>query len=366
MPGAEEHSPRTRRKICSLVDDGFACPIDVAARISTLLPFGTEFSVSSARRIIKLYQETGQVLSDRQIVRHAKDVIAKQRVKQRPERIPNVVRAFIFTLYTACALLTGEEVKRKIWLQHEFNISLSSVASVRASQNFNRRRNDRARPGFDPVTQSQWKQMFEDMEIEEEHLLFIDETHKNSKDFFRTYGYYQPGRRAWTPIDPRSNISASYSTLATFSVDGMIDWHTVTLSRNGAFGQPKAIDTTDFLYSFCKVVLPYIGNWNRREPRSLVICDNATLHHDDVGLLEKLVASRGGRLLYLPQYSPELNPIEMGFKSVNDYIRKHHLEVEVSDDAGFTVLQDAFASVDGRLGRAYFDKMWTILRQEVV
>ena len=190
-----------------------------------------------------------------------------------------------------------------------FYIGESTVAEIRKGQGFKRKRQDRPRKKPDAETQGQWKALLADMEIEERHLLFIDETHKNSKDFYRPYGYFRAGTRPWTPI-LAPGISAAYSTLACMSMDGMIDWHTTRLSHYGVGGAPKAIDTTDFLASFCKCVLPYIGNWSLGEPRSVVVCDNATLHHDQVGLLEELVASRGGRLLYLPQYSPELNPID--------------------------------------------------------
>ena len=43
---------------------------------------------------------------------------------------------------------------------------------------------------------------------------------------------------------------------------------------------------------------------------SVVICDNATLHHDQLGWLEQLVHSRGAIIIYLPPYANDLNPIE--------------------------------------------------------
>ena len=59
-----------------------------------------------------------------------------------------------------------------------------------------------------------------------------------------------------------------------------------------------------------------------------------------------------------------LNPIENGFKSVNDFLRKHFQRIDASNDGGVMVLQEAFASVGGRrarsagcqVGRAYFRK----------
>ena len=51
--------------------------------------------------------------------------------------------------------------------------------------------------------------------------------------------------------------------------DGMIDWHTTHLSRDA--GAPAGLDTQAFLTSFTICVLPYIGNFSRGEPRSVVV-----------------------------------------------------------------------------------------------
>jgi hypothetical protein len=39
--------------------------------------------------------------------------------------------------------------------------------------------------------------------------------------------------------------------------------------------------------------------------------------------LEELINSKGAILLYLPPYSPQLNPIETGFGLLKRYIQKH-------------------------------------------
>ncbi|MEL7225071.1 MAG: transposase [Cyanobacteria bacterium J06576_12] len=44
------------------------------------------------------------------------------------------------------------------------------------------------------------------------------------------------------------------------------------------------------------------------KPGQVVICDNATFHQG--GRIEALIESVGCRLLHLPPYSPDLNPVE--------------------------------------------------------
>ena len=51
-----------------------------------------------------------------------------------------------------------------------------------------------------------------------------------------------------------------------------------------------------------------------------VVLDNASVHKvDDV---KKLIEDTGAKMIYLPPYSPELNPIELAWNKMKTYIRK--------------------------------------------
>lgn len=60
---------------------------------------------------------------------------------------------------------------------------------------------------------------------------------------------------------------------------------------------------------FVKRVIPLLNPWPL--PRSIVVLDNATNHM--YRELEDAVHQCGARLLFLPPYCLELNPIEIGF-----------------------------------------------------
>lgn len=61
-------------------------------------------------------------------------------------------------------------------------------------------------------------------------------------------------------------------------------------------------------------------------PRSVVIMDNATFHKG--GLMKKALHQAGHSLLYLPTYSPDLNPIEKKWAQAKSSRRKNKCSIE--------------------------------------
>ena len=74
------------------------------------------------------------------------------------------------------------------------------------------------------------------------------------------------------------------------------------------------------IYSaFSEKVVPFLNPWPL--PRSIVIMDNAKIHMFKE--LEDAVHQCGARLIYLPPYSPELNPIKVCFGQLKRWIQKN-------------------------------------------
>jgi transposase len=55
-------------------------------------------------------------------------------------------------------------------------------------------------------------------------------------------------------------------------------------------------------------------------PGDIVILDNLSTHK--VAGVSALIAARGASVLYLPPYSPDLNPIEMAFAKLKAHLRQ--------------------------------------------
>jgi transposase len=56
------------------------------------------------------------------------------------------------------------------------------------------------------------------------------------------------------------------------------------------------------------------------EAKAVIIMDNASFHHGE--RVAQLCANAGVKLVYLPPYSPDLNPIEEFFSELKAFIRR--------------------------------------------
>lgn len=72
-------------------------------------------------------------------------------------------------------------------------------------------------------------------------------------------------------------------------------------------------------------------------PGQVVVLDNATFHKG--GGIEQLIQEAGGKLLYLPPYSPDLNKIERCWSWLKSRIRKRLAQCNCLRDAMEHVLR---------------------------
>jgi transposase len=71
----------------------------------------------------------------------------------------------------------------------------------------------------------------------------------------------------------------------------------------------------------CEKIVPYLNPWPL--PRSILVLDNAKIHMYKE--LEAIMHSRGAMIFFLPPYSPQLNPIEVAFAQLKQWILKYPL-----------------------------------------
>ena len=54
-----------------------------------------------------------------------------------------------------------------------------------------------------------------------------------------------------------------------------------------------------------------LGDYAKGEPRSVVVLDNASVHHSEY--VVHVITTAGAKVIYTAPYSPDLNPIELMF-----------------------------------------------------
>jgi transposase len=73
---------------------------------------------------------------------------------------------------------------------------------------------------------------------------------------------------------------------------------------------------------FIKQLLSYCGRFP--EPNSVIIMDNISFYRTE--RVEQLYRNTGVKLIYLPPYSPNLNPIEEFFTKLKAFIKRNWKE----------------------------------------
>ena len=83
---------------------------------------------------------------------------------------------------------------------------------------------------------------------------------------------------------------------------------------------------------------------------SVLVMDNARIHHNDdlVAAVEEI----GGRVLYLPPYSPDFNPIETAFSTLKSWLKRYRNFTDYFDPIYLILV--ALAQTTPEIAKNYF------------
>ena len=167
--------------------------------------------------------------------------------------------------------------------------------------------------------------------VEPSRLVFVDEMGTNTS-LSPVYAWAPKGQRACWSV-PR-NRGANTTLLSSMGFEGMGSSLTVEGS------------TTSVVFETCveRVLAP------RLRPGQVVVMDNLSAHKGE--RIRELLEERGCELVYLPSYSPDLNPIEEAFSKIKGLVRKAEARTK---EALMEAIGSALSAVTSGDARSFFE-----------
>ncbi len=161
--------------------------------------------------------------------------------------------------------------------------------------------------------------------------MFVDECSTNTS-LTPLYAWSRRGERARCCV-PR-NWGPNVTLLSSMTQEGM--------------GPSLAVEGSTSREVFEAYVEQMLGPALREG--QVVVMDNLSAHKGE--RIRELIEERGCKLLYLPPYSPDLNPIEEAFSKIKGILRQAEAR---SREALFGAMGVALSAIDSRDARGFFE-----------
>ena len=163
-----------------------------------------------------------------------------------------------------------------------------------------------------------------------EMFVWADETGCDKRTHIRKFGYSIIGT---TPTCTRHLIRGTrYNAIAAMSSSSVL----ALKIKNGT------VNGEDFFDFIRGELIPQMLPFDGQNHNSILVLDNCSIHH--VHEVKQVLQSAGILTIFLPPYSPDLNPIEELFSYVKKYLRRHDNLLTCLPNP-YTVIEDAFNTI---------------------
>lgn len=162
------------------------------------------------------------------------------------------------------------------------------------------------------------------------HLVYVDESGCDKRIGFR--------RTGWSPLGvttvqvTRFHRDRRYQILPAYAQDGILLSPVFRGSTDGTIFE-----------NFIEQLLHHCNPFPQSRP--VIIMDNASFHYSE--RIKQMYQDAGVILVYLPPYSPDLNPIEEFFVELKAFIKKQWHEFEGSPHQDFKIFLEWCVGVVG-------------------
>ena len=271
-------------------------------------------SVGTAFNVFKIFKDTG-------------DVEPKHR--EYPgfivtERVAATILAIVFEN----PILYLNEITQKIYEYTNERISPSTVCIIMHKHGITRKKIQRIALQRSSTHRGAY---MADMSMYKANMLvFADETGKDGRDCLRRFGYALKGHTPqYNQVFKRGTRISAIAAISTSGVIGY-DLHT---------GSVQGEEFHDFIRS---TLIPNMHPFNGESDNSILVMDNCSIHYVDEIL--ELLQSAGILVIFIPPYSPDLNPIELTFSFLKQYLEEHEEVIQAANNLT-DVMKSAFESI---------------------
>jgi len=273
-------------------------------------------SKKTVRRIIKLFKDTGDIEPTKQ--RHG------------PEQRLNAFEEMTLIMENPSAYL--DELQMELQDRTGVAVSVATVCRTLYRLGLTRKKLRRVVMCRSEDSRAEFKE--EMANVDADMIVWIDETGSDRRDASHRYGYRH---RRMTPVSYTLSIRGKrLSVITALSTRGIEDIEITEGTVDGDF----------FVHFVEHTLLPILQPFNGSNARSIVVLDNASVHH--VSRVAELIHGVGALLRFLPAYNPDFQPLEEAFSKVKYFLKEN----EVIYDSTCTpslLLTLAFTCVPNRL-----------------
>lgn len=246
----------------------------------------------------------------------------------RPRGRPRLLKAddlaYISNLIQHQPTLYLDEVQERVLRHRSINVSIATLSRALRRLALSHKSLTREALERNELLRATWQAAH--ASIPKEYQVWVDEASVDNITNQRTAGWSFLGRacvsRALFLRGQR------YSILPALTVDGIIALDII----EGAVNKEKFIAFVK--EQLAPILNPYPGR------NSVVVLDNCAIHHDE-DVRRIIVDDCGAKLVYLPPYSPDFNPIEQAFHSIKAWLRRHENEAVDADIRPWLIHQAA-------------------------
>jgi len=264
-----------------------------------------DMSPRVVQQVLQLYQEIGNVIKD-----------SKTYAKQgRCQLLDTDSVEFLLALLERKPDIYLDELAERLMEQKNVEVSLATIQRSLKMLGITTKKLSKIAAERCEVIRNRFQLLIS--QESPERLVFTDESAVNMLTTYRTMGRAYKGKRA--RVKSYFQRGDRYSVLPGLSLNGIVYAQIIQGSFNGSTFKI-------FLKGLLACMNPYPS------PQSVLVMDNCAIHH--VEGIQEMCDEASVKLIYLPPYSPDFNPIEECFSFMKSYIRRNGVRFRADIDSG--------------------------------